>query len=171
MTIRADAPYLLRTVVTVLALSSCQAFAGCIPNSIGPGGCQSIGPGGGLSIGPGGGMSIGPGGGQSIGPGGGQSIGPGGGLSIAPGGGLSTGSEPRRWSPPGSNQTSNGSRTPGAPWVDAAGNFYSPNGALSARVDAQGNIFDLSGNHIGRMDAQGFLYDDVDGKIVNRASR
>ncbi len=65
-----------------------QAWRDCIPNSIGPGGCDSIGPGGGQSIGPGGGQSIGPGGGRSIGPGGGQSIGPGGGLSIGPGGGL-----------------------------------------------------------------------------------
>lgn len=64
-----------------------QAWRNCIPNSIGPGGCDSIGPGGGQSIGPGGGMSIGPGGGLSIGPGGGQSIGPGGGQSIGPGGG------------------------------------------------------------------------------------
>jgi hypothetical protein len=65
-----------------------QAWRNCIPDSIGPGGCDSIGPGGGQSIGPGGGQSIGPGGGLSIGPGGGQSIGPGGGLSIGPGGGL-----------------------------------------------------------------------------------
>lgn len=65
-----------------------QAWRGCIPGSIGPGGCDSIGPGGGRSIGPGGGLSIGPGGGLSIGPGGGQSIGPGGGLSVGPGGGL-----------------------------------------------------------------------------------
>jgi hypothetical protein len=65
-----------------------QAWRDCVPNSIGPGGCDSIGPGGGQSIGPGGGQSIGPGGGLSIGPGGGQSIGPGGGLSIGPGGGL-----------------------------------------------------------------------------------
>jgi hypothetical protein len=64
-----------------------QAWRDCVPNSIGPGGCDSIGPGGGRSIGPGGGQSIGPGGGLSIGPGGGQSIGPGGGLSIGPGGG------------------------------------------------------------------------------------
>jgi hypothetical protein len=66
-----------------------QAWRDCIPNSIGPGGCDSIGPGGGRSIGPGGGLSIGPGGGLSIGPGGGQSIGPGGGQSIGPGGGQS----------------------------------------------------------------------------------
>jgi hypothetical protein len=64
-----------------------QAWRDCVPNSIGPGGCDSIGPGGGQSIGPGGGQSIGPGGGLSIGPGGGQSIGPGGGQSIGPGGG------------------------------------------------------------------------------------
>ncbi len=62
--------------------ASAQAWKNCIPNSIGPGGCDSIGPGGGKSIGPGGGQSIGPGGGKSIGPGGGQSIGPGGGQSI-----------------------------------------------------------------------------------------
>lgn len=66
-----------------------QAWRNCIPNSIGPGGCDSIGPGGGQSIGPGGGQSIGPNGGQSIGPGGGQSIGPGGGQSIGPYGGQS----------------------------------------------------------------------------------
>ena len=54
--------------------ASAQAWKNCIPNSIGPGGCDSIGPGGGKSIGPGGGQSIGPGGGQSIGPNGGQSI-------------------------------------------------------------------------------------------------
>lgn len=64
-----------------------QAWRNCVPNSIGPGGCNSIGPGGGQSIGPGGGRSIGPGGGLSIGPGGGQSIGPNGGQSIGPGGG------------------------------------------------------------------------------------
>lgn len=64
-----------------------QAWRDCIPNSIGPGGCDSIGPGGGKSIGPGGGLSIGPGGGLSIGPAGGQSIGPGGGQSIGPNGG------------------------------------------------------------------------------------
>lgn len=80
-------------VLSALALlaagsASAQAWRGCVPNSIGPGGCESIGPGGGRSIGPGGGMSIGPGGGLSIGPGGGQSIGPDGGLSIGPGGGL-----------------------------------------------------------------------------------
>ena len=72
-----------------------QAWRECVPNSIGPGGCDSIGPGGGKSIGPGGGLSIGPGGGKSIGPGGGQSIGPGGGRSIGPGGGMSMG---RDWS-------------------------------------------------------------------------
>lgn len=69
--------------------SQAQAWRDCIPNSIGPGGCDSIGPGGGKSIGPGGGLSIGPDGGQSIGPRGGQSIGPDGGRSIGPGGGLS----------------------------------------------------------------------------------
>lgn len=68
--------------------ASAQAWRNCVPNSIGPGGCDSIGPGGGQSIGPGGGQSIGPGGGLSIGQGGGQSIGLGGGQSIAPGGGL-----------------------------------------------------------------------------------
>lgn len=68
---------------------SAQAWRNCIPNSIGPGGCDSIGPGGGRSIGPGGGESIGPSGGLSIGPSGGQSIGPGGGQSIGPGGGQS----------------------------------------------------------------------------------
>lgn len=72
-------------------MSGAQAWRDCIPNSIGPGGCDSIGPGGGQSIGPGGGLSIGPGGGQSIGPGGGQSIGPGGGQSIGPGGSKSLG--------------------------------------------------------------------------------
>lgn len=78
--------------VTGLAMSGPalgQAWRACVPNSIGPGGCDSIGPGGGMSIGPGGGQSIGPGGGQSIGPGGGQSTGPNGGRSIGPGGGLS----------------------------------------------------------------------------------
>ena len=35
-----------------------QAWRNCIPDSIGPGGCDSIGPGGGLSIGPGGGLAI-----------------------------------------------------------------------------------------------------------------
>lgn len=80
-------------LMLMLALSSYaddwKAWRDCIPNSIGPGGCDSIGPGGGKSIGPGGGLSIGPGGGMSIGPGGGQSIAPGGGQSIAPGGGKS----------------------------------------------------------------------------------
>lgn len=66
-----------------------KAWRDCIPNSIGPGGCDSILPGGGKSIGPGGGESILPGGGRSILPGGGQSIGPGGGQSIGPGGGRS----------------------------------------------------------------------------------
>lgn len=66
-----------------------QAWKNCVPNSIGPGGCDSIGPGGGKSISPGGGQSTGPGGGLSIGPGGGQSIGPGGGRSIGPDGGQS----------------------------------------------------------------------------------
>jgi hypothetical protein len=67
-----------------------QAWKNCIPNSIGPGGCNSIAPGGGRSIAPGGGQSIAPGGGRSIAPGGGQSIAPGGGRSIAPDGGLSS---------------------------------------------------------------------------------
>lgn len=67
--------------------ANAQAWRNCVPNSIGPGGCDSIGPGGGQSIGPGGGQSIGPGGGLSIGPEGGQSIGPRGGQSIGPGGG------------------------------------------------------------------------------------
>ena len=71
--------------------ASAQAWRNRVPNSIGPGGCDSIGPGGGQSIGPGGGLSIGPGGGLSIGPGGGQSIGPGGGQSIGPGGGQALG--------------------------------------------------------------------------------
>jgi hypothetical protein len=88
-----------RPVIAVTKMSLCllafmpitghaQAWRDCVPNSIGPGGCDSIAPGGGQSIGPGGGKSIGPGGGLSIGPGGGQSIGPGGGLSIGPNGGL-----------------------------------------------------------------------------------
>ena len=45
---------------------SAQAWRNCVPNSIGPSGCDSIGPGGGQSIGPGGGQSIGPRGGQSL---------------------------------------------------------------------------------------------------------
>jgi hypothetical protein len=69
---------------------ACPGLEDCIPNSIGPGGCNSIAPGGGSSIAPGGGQSIAPGGGRSIAPGGGQSIGPGGGRSIAPDGGLSS---------------------------------------------------------------------------------
>ena len=102
----------MKTIFFALALMTlnsvqvqAQAWRNCIPNSIGPGGCDSIGPGGGLSIGPGGGQSIGPGGGLSIGPGGGQSIGPGGGLSIGPGGGLaidrdrSRGLDPRTMRP------------------------------------------------------------------------
>ena len=68
--------------------SQAQAWRNCVPNSIGPGGCDSIAPGGGQSISPGGGRSIAPGGGLSVGPGGGQSIGPNGGRSTAPGGGL-----------------------------------------------------------------------------------
>lgn len=81
---------LLFVIFLVLSgTATAQAWRDCIPNSIGPGGCDSIGPGGGRSIGPGGGQSIGPGGGLSIGPGGGQSIGPGGGQSIGPGGGKS----------------------------------------------------------------------------------
>lgn len=82
----------MKKLVFIALLISCsaasaQAWRNCIPNSIGPGGCDSIGSGGGQSIGPGGGQSIGPGGGLSSGPGGGQSIGPGGGQSIGPGGG------------------------------------------------------------------------------------
>ena len=44
----------------LLALGSvhAQAWRDCIPDSIGPGGCDSIGPGGGQSIGPGGGLAI-----------------------------------------------------------------------------------------------------------------
>lgn len=61
-------------LISVSGPASAQAWRNCIPDSIGPGGCNSIGPGGGQSIGPGGGLSIGPGGGLSIGPGGGQSI-------------------------------------------------------------------------------------------------
>lgn len=80
----------------VAGMAHAQAWRDCIPNSIGPGGCDSIGPGGGKSIGPGGGLSIGPGGGLSIGPGGGQSIGPGGGRSMAPGGGLAADRDWRR---------------------------------------------------------------------------
>ena len=81
---------LFAMVLLTLNSAHAQAWRECIPDSIGPGGCDSIGPGGGQSIGPGGGQSIGPGGGLSIGPGGGQSIGPDGGLSIGPGGGLAT---------------------------------------------------------------------------------
>lgn len=81
---------LIALIATSLAQADgWKAWRDCIPNSIGPGGCDSIGPGGGKSIGPGGGLSIGPGGGLSIGPSGGQSIGPGGGQSIGPGGGQS----------------------------------------------------------------------------------
>ena len=69
--------------------ASAQAWRNCVPNSMGPGGCDSMGPGGGKSMGPGGGQSMGPGGGKSMGPGGGQSMGPGGGLSIGPDGGQS----------------------------------------------------------------------------------
>ena len=68
-----------------------QAWKSCVPNSMGPGGCESMGPGGGQSMGPGGGQSMGPGGGQSMGPGGGLSMGPGGGQSMGPGGGQSMG--------------------------------------------------------------------------------
>ena len=56
------------------AMVSAQAWRNCVPNSMGPGGCDSMGPGGGRSMGPGGGQSMGPGGGQSMGPGGGQSL-------------------------------------------------------------------------------------------------
>lgn len=79
---------LLLSLTGTVKPARAQAWRDCIPDSIGPGGCDSIGPGGGKSIGPGGGLSIGPEGGQSIGPLGGQSIGPGGGLSIGPSGGL-----------------------------------------------------------------------------------
>jgi hypothetical protein len=100
----------MKTLLIALALvapgtAHAQAWRNCVPDSIGPGGCDSIGPGGGRSIGPGGGQSIGPGGGLSIGPGGGQSIAPGGGLSIGPGGGLaidrdrSRGLDPRTMEP------------------------------------------------------------------------
>lgn len=98
-------PVLLTLAMLTLGSAQAQAWRDCIPNSIGPGGCDSIGPGGGQSIGPGGGLSIGPGGGLSIGPGGGQSIGPGGGLSIGPSGGLaidrdrSRGLDPRTMRP------------------------------------------------------------------------
>lgn len=71
------------------SLASAQAWRNCVPNSVGPGGCDSVGPGGGQSVGPGGGQSVGPGGGRSVGPGGGQSVGPGGGRSYGPNGGLS----------------------------------------------------------------------------------
>jgi hypothetical protein len=61
--------YALVTIfLGVIASTTTQAQGAfkCIPNSIGPGGCDSIGPGGGLSIGLGGGLSIGPGGGRSL---------------------------------------------------------------------------------------------------------
>ncbi len=73
---------LLTPTIAQAQTTTGPAWRECVPNSIGPGGCDSIGPGGGKSIGPGGGLSIGPEGGLSIGPGGGQSIGPGGGQSI-----------------------------------------------------------------------------------------
>jgi hypothetical protein len=108
--------YLLSaTVVIVMAVpsaSSAQAWRNCVPNSIGPGGCESIGPGGGRSIGPGGGQSIGPGGGQSIGPGGGQSIGPDGGRSIGPGGGLSINRDRRYGLNPNTGQPYKNDGTP-----------------------------------------------------------
>ena len=61
----------MRTLLLLVAILACgsvqaQAWRNCIPDSIGPGGCDSIGPGGGQSIGPGGGLSIGPGGGLAI---------------------------------------------------------------------------------------------------------
>ena len=65
---------LIAMVLLTLNSAHAQAWRECIPDSIGPGGCDSIGPGGGLSIGPGGGQSIGPDGGLSIGPGGGLAI-------------------------------------------------------------------------------------------------
>ena len=91
----------MKRLVAVLFFFACsvsygQAWRNCVPNSIGPGGCDSIGPGGGQSIGPGGGQSIGPGGGLSIGPEGGQSIGPRGGQSIGPGGGQALDREDKR---------------------------------------------------------------------------
>ena len=73
-------PVIARTKMSLclLALIPCigqaQAWRDCVPNSMGPGGCESMGPGGGLSMGPGGGQSIGPGGGLSMGPGGGLAI-------------------------------------------------------------------------------------------------
>lgn len=84
----------IKTILTAIAglsisvAAHSQAWRNCVPNSYGPGGCESAGPGGGRSLGPGGGMSFGPGGGMSAGPGGGQSLGPGGGQSMGPGGGL-----------------------------------------------------------------------------------
>lgn len=56
----------LFTLCSTANVHAGQAWRDCIPNSIGPGGCDSIGPGGGRSIGPGGGQSIGPGGGKSL---------------------------------------------------------------------------------------------------------
>jgi len=53
--------------------ANAQSWKNCIPNSIGPGGCNSIAPGGGRSTAPGGGQSIAPGGGRSIAPDGGLS--------------------------------------------------------------------------------------------------
>lgn len=62
---------IMKTFVCAALLIFCsaanaQAWRDCVPNSIGPGGCDSIGPGGGRSIGPGGGQSIGPGGGKAL---------------------------------------------------------------------------------------------------------
>lgn len=61
----------MKRLVAVLFFFACsvsygQAWRNCVPNSIGPGGCDSIGPEGGQSIGPRGGQSIGPGGGQAL---------------------------------------------------------------------------------------------------------
>jgi hypothetical protein len=89
----------LSVTALLLALPSslpAQAWRNCVPNSVGPGGCDSVGPGGGRSVGPGGGRSVGPGGGLSVGPEGGQSVGPRGGRSFGPDGGLSPNRDWRR---------------------------------------------------------------------------
>jgi len=116
----------VRTMIALLLASGitstghAQAWKKCIPNSVGPGGCDSVGPGGGKSVGPGGGLSVGPGGGMSVGPGGGQSMGSGGGRSIAPGGGLAPdrnwnrGVDPRTMRPaPGAPNLPGGKRQEG----------------------------------------------------------
>jgi len=46
--------FLALSLFTIPSFVHAQAWRDCVPNSIGPGGCDSIGPGGGLSIGPGG---------------------------------------------------------------------------------------------------------------------